>query len=159
MTHEISEPFHGDASRAMQFAAASLTAAGFRIDEVTDTALRATGRMMCNSKENPLVGVSNLEIVAGGGTLRGRAELNSLKKFFFLMVFVLLGVLAVVEIIFLLVPMHDNSGHLTGHWMMLVPLLAMSPWVVLLPLIYVFMLKRVKRAAETLLHNCAVASQ
>jgi hypothetical protein len=157
MAEEITERFDGDSRKAMDFLAAALTTWGFRIEEITDSTLHAVGTGVF-AKQNSMIGVSKLEIAASGGSLLATAELNGTKAMFRLIVLTMLAGMAVMEIIFLFVPMRGQHGQLAGRWVAFIPLAVFSPWAILIPLMYRFLRNRARRCIQTLLHCAAVTA-
>jgi hypothetical protein len=160
MTCEITEPFRGDSRRAMDFVMAALTAAGFRIEKSNDTTLSATAPMMMSTRQNPLLGASRLEIAISGGSLTARADLTGARRLFQILGVMMVAMMAIGETAtILLVSLHKYHGRTPGRLVEFIPLMALSPWPILLPLMYQFTKRNARRAVQTLLHNAAMASQ
>ena len=75
--YEKSEPFSGESRKAMEFAAMTLSAAGFRIRENSETLLRAEASRTTdwNRCQALLKNVVAIELRSGGSMLTARAEL------------------------------------------------------------------------------------
>jgi hypothetical protein len=149
--------FTGSAAKAMEAARAAFMQNNFQITASSDRELRVVGSGMSSTKENALKGVSEATITISSSEIEARALLGGaekMKKFviFFplalaLLFFVIFGVLA------LSLPKFQN-------WMVfLIPVLALSPWVVISPLMAKAIEKRTIAAVDTLLNNMVMVSQ
>jgi hypothetical protein len=157
MTYETTEAYRGDPRRALDFLAGILTAYGYRIEELTDSTLRAAAAtMFSNGRRYPLLGAANIEFTASGGLLRARADVTGGKKLFLAMGLGMLFPMAFLEWIFLAGRLHDQPA---GQWVAVVPALVVCPWLVLLPLIYRYSQGRARRGIQLLLHNAAMATR
>ncbi len=160
MTYETTEPFRGDSKRAMDFLMSTLTAAGFRIEKINDSKLSAAPPMMMSNRQNPLLGASKLEIGISGGSLWARSDLTGAKRLFQILGGMILAMMVIGETaIILTVSLHKYHGRTPGRLVEFIPLLALSPWPILLPLMYGLTKRNARRAIQTLLHNAAMASQ
>jgi hypothetical protein len=78
MNYESSQPFNGNPAKAIDFAAMTLAAIGFRIDERTDSTLRASGYFTSTNK-NAWFGVSQVILRVSGGLVSAQAQLDGPK--------------------------------------------------------------------------------
>jgi hypothetical protein len=160
MTCELTETFRGDSKRAMDFMASTLTAVGFRIEKIDESTLSAKGPMMMSNKQNPLLGASKLEIGVSGGSLWARADLRGGKRLFQILGVMILVMASLGEgAIYVTTAFGHHHGRVPVWMMDIIPLLALSPWPILLPLMYHMTKRNARRAVQTLLHNAAMASQ
>jgi hypothetical protein len=154
MRYENQVPFRGDLGRAFDLAIASLTSLGFRIVEKTATSVAFEGPGMVNTRQSPLTGASAIQLSAAGPDLRLEADLGGvagmarfLYVFPFLLGAILLGVFALV------------FARMGAFWIAAVAVGgAISPWLVLSPLMARWVRVRTTRALDVLLENAAAAA-
>lgn len=78
--YACTQPFHGNASSAIELACVVLASIGFRIDDRTPTRIEAVGPGLSNSRQNALLGASLLRIHCAGGSIHLEAELAGLRR-------------------------------------------------------------------------------
>jgi hypothetical protein len=154
--YETQARLEGDPSRALEFAAAALTAAGFSIDTRTDSMLGLTGPTMLNSRQDPIVGAGHLELQAAGGTLRAMASLSGVQFMMRLLGGILILVAMILVVTSQLIPRPPDHGR---WYMALIMLAPLSPWPILFPVLLVFFKRRTIRAMNTLVNNAVKMSQ
>jgi hypothetical protein len=127
---------------------------GFQIVASSDYELRVTGPGISSTKENPLKGVSEAFIIVRSASIEVKAILGGVQKMkTFLRLFPLglaLFFLVVFGILALSLP------GLRHPWAFLGPVLALSPWVVLAPLMGRSIEKKTTQAVDTLLSNMVI---
>ena len=145
MQYETSVPFTGPANIAIEAARLQLMANGFKLDQLTETELIATGKGMYSTKQNPIVGVSHIRITVSSDSIEIIAELGGVKSMqWFLYIFP--PALVLLSIIFKFIRSSTWHGPRTA-------LLAVLPWVVVSPLMARWIKNRTTRAVDTLAHN------
>jgi hypothetical protein len=153
MTMEYSKtvPFTGRAARALDVARSTFVGQGFQIITSTDNELRVSGPGINSTRENPLRGVSDASIIVRASAIEVKANLGGVQKMktflrFFplgmaLLFLIVFGVLAVV------------MPQFRQWWIFLIPVLALSPWLFLGPVIGRSIEKKTTQAVDTLLSN------
>lgn len=153
MTLEYSKtvPFAGNGAKALDVARAAFVGQSFQIVSSSDSELRVTGPGLSSTRENPLKGLSEASIVVRADSIEVRALMGGAQK---LKTFVRVFPLAlaclfmiVFGVIAWLVPVMRHA------WIFLIPLLALSPWLFLAPLIGRSIDRRTRQAVDTLLSN------
>jgi hypothetical protein len=151
MEYSKTAPFTGHGTRALDVARAAFVGQGFQIVASSDYELRVTGPGINSTKENPLKGVSEASIIIRSSTIEIKAILGGAQKMkTFLRVFPLglaLFFLIVFGTLAWILPDFRRG------WIFLIPVLALSPWLFLGPLIARMIEKRTKQAVDTLLSN------
>ena len=151
MTYETSTIFHGDPKKALAAAESIFMTNGFRVERLGTYEISVTGPGMSNSRQNPLRGVSDATLQFGGSDVQFAAKLGGVESMRnFLILFPPgLGLILMA------------SFYLTGMWSTQVAvtvLAALSPWIVLSPLITIKIKKKTIASIETLMHNIAHAA-
>jgi hypothetical protein len=153
--YEHSQAFGGEPDKAIEFAASTLAAMGYRLDERAGSMLVASLPMLLNDSKNPLQGVGRIEIRADRGSISTRADLNKLSRLYKGLGFSLvgLGILLSVVMVVTLPPKIKWEYRLLLAWAPLVP------WVVIAPAMYSWSMRRARKAVATLLQNAAVMAR
>ena len=151
MEYSKTIPFTGHGAKALDVARSTFMGQGFQIVASTDHELRVTGPGINSTRENPLKGVSEATIIIRSAAIEVKALLGGAQKLktflrlfplgmalFFLIFF---GVLAWI------------LPEFRRWWIFLIPVLALSPWLFLAPMIGRMMEKRTTQAVDTLLSN------
>ena len=157
MNYEKSEPFSGSPAKAIDFVAVLLASSGFRIEERSDTTLRAKGSwFLTSTTKNNMFGVSMLKLQATGGLLRAEATIDAAKRLLQLLGLILSIVFVATTTVFLFVPMRNHHGELLPTDQRLeILLLPYIPWLVLGPLVAWIFRSRARKTVDNLLHNAA----
>jgi hypothetical protein len=154
MEYAKTVPFTGRASKALYVAQSTFISQGFQIVANTDSELRVTGPGMSSTRENPLRGVSEATIIVRPEAIEIKAILGGVERIKTFLRFFPLGMalffLLVFGVLALTVPV------LRIWWIFLIPLLALSPWLFLAPMIARSTEKRTTQAVDTLLNNMMV---
>lgn len=139
--------------RVLDLARATLAAAGFRVGPEQAGRLVAEGRVPSSTKRQPLTLASRLVLRVEAGRLEIEAELGGLRWFrWFLWIFPLgLGLLLSASF---WVAQRLGAMPAGATW---VPLLAVSPWLVLAPLMTGLFRRRAVDAVERLADSLASA--
>jgi len=162
MEYSKTVPFAGQAASALNVARTTFMGQGFQIIASSDTELRVTGPGLKGTKENPLKGVSEASIIIRASAIEIKAVLDGtqkLKKFlkifplgmallFLIVVGIVFGVMAWVS--------PDSFQWWIFLIAVLIPVLILSPWLFLSPLMIRSIEKRSVEAVDTLLNNMAV---
>lgn len=146
-----SVPFEGRAGKALSVAQSAFISQGFEIVGRGDSELRVTGPGMNSTRQNPLRGVTEASIVVRSTAIEIRAVLGGVQKLkTFLRVFPLamaIFFMVVFGVIAWQVPVFRHF------WIFLFPLLALSPWLVIAPVMGRAIERRTRQAVDTLLSN------
>lgn len=147
-------PFVGHTAKALDVARTNFMGQGFQIVASSNYELRVTGPGLDSTKENPLKGVSEASIIIRASAIKIKAMLGGTQKLNkFLRVFPLgmaLFFLLVIGVIALILP------DFRQWWVFLIPVLALSPWLFLSPIMTRWIEKRTVQALDTLLNNMVV---
>jgi len=149
MNYEQSIEFQGDPIRAFAATSNILMPNNFKLVEKTLAHVVYEGAGMFSSHQSPLVGATQIRIEAKGERLILSAYLGGIRfmawflfLFPFALALLLSGIFAVLE----LAPFRE---------MALIAFLSVSPWIVLSPLLILWLKRRTERALDTLLSNLA----
>ena len=149
-----SVPFTGSATKALDVARTTFMNQGFQIVASSDNELRVTGSVLSGTKENPLKGVSEASIIIRASAIEMKAMLGGTEKLKKFLRFFPLGMallfLTVFGVIALVLPIFRQW------WVFLIPVLALSPWLFLSPIMIRWVEKRTVQAVDTLLNNMVV---
>ena len=165
MEYAKTVPFAGNAAKALNAAQTAFIGEGFRIVASRDDELRVNGPGLNGTKENSLKGVGEASIIIRNSAIEMKANLNGtakLKKFlrFFPLVLMLLFSL-VGGIVFVIIAL--TSSEKPPWWVFLIivaaPALALSPWLLLSPMMTRWIENRTVRALDTLLDNMAMIAK
>lgn len=144
-------PFTGQRARALDVARSAFVGQGFQIVASSDDELRVTGPGINSTRENPLKGVSEASIIIRSAAIEIKAILGGAQKLkMFLRLFPLgmaLLFLLVFGVLAWRLPVFRHA------WVFLIPVLALSPWLFLAPLIARSIEKKTAQAVDTLLSN------
>jgi hypothetical protein len=156
MDYESRIAFHGEAERSFDLAMTILSSVGFRVVARDDARLEAEGAGMNSTRESPLTGASRVRIVHRHGEFQLEAELGGARKMCrFVALFppaLGLGLAAFFAVLFgVIIPE-------ASPWTALIPLLAVSPWPLIAPILSRHITRRTVRALDTLLSNMASAT-
>lgn len=156
---------------AVRFATVILCQNGFKIERQNTNGIVLSGPGLQSTRQNPLLGASQVELSAERTTLALEAELggvDSMRRFLIVLPLALGMVFFSLSIVTGGVVVAVNFGQAKqmladpGHWwlwlMPLWPVWPIAPWMVLGPLMSRWMRSRTERALETLVHNAACAS-
>lgn len=143
--------FTGSAAKAMEAARTTFMQNNFQITANSDYELRVVGPGMTGTKENPLKGVSEATINIRSSEIEVRATLGGAQR---LKNFVLFFPLGMALLFFVIFGVLSLSLPQFRNWMVfLIPVLALSPWLVISPLMAKAIEKRTIAAVDTLLNN------
>lgn len=151
MEYSKSVPFIGHAARALDVARSAFVGHGFQIVANSDYELRVTGPGINSTKENPLRGVTEALIIIRSDSIEIKAVLGGAQKMKTFLRLFPLGLALFFLIIF--GALAWSLPDFRRAWIFLIPLLALSPWLFLGPLIARTIEKRTKQAVDTLLNN------
>jgi len=141
-----------DSEKAVDAAANVFIQHSFQIDQKSETALELTGPGMISSRQNPLVGISNIRISQSRGSLSVEAQFDSIRRLikYLAVLIIVMGVFFVI----LFGILFTRQGQPVGT-VVLISLAPLAPWPVLLPLIMAWLKCRTARALDVLLSNAA----
>ncbi|MHC4665025.1 MAG: hypothetical protein ACYS9T_03585 [Planctomycetota bacterium] len=141
-----------DSEKAVGAAASVFIQHSFRITQKSETAVELTGPGMISSRQNPLVGISQIRILQSTGSLSVEAQFDSVRKLLkYIAVFIVgMGIFFVV----LFAVLFTRQGQ-PLRIIVLISLAPLAPWPVLLPLIMIWLKSRTSRALDVLLSNTA----
>lgn len=151
MEYSKTVPFVGRAAKALSVAQTAFVGQGFEIVAASDYELKVTGPGFNSTRENPLKGVSEASIIIRSSAIEIKALLGGAQKMkTFLRLFPLgmaLLFLIVFGVLAFILP------DFRRWWIFLIPVLALSPWLFLSPLIARMVEKKTTQAVDTLLNN------
>ncbi len=151
-------PFVGHTAKALDVARTTFMSQGFQIVTNSDHELRVTGPGLNSTKENPLKGVSEASIIIRASAIEIKAMLGGTEKLKkFLRIFPLgmaLFFLLVIGIVFGVIAL--TVSEFRQWWIFLIPVLALSPWLFLSPIMIRWIEKRTVQAVDTLLNKMVV---
>lgn len=157
MEYAKTVPFTGRAIKALEVARTTFLPLGFQIAASSDYELRATGPGLNSTRENPLRGISETTIIVRSSTIEMKATLGGLRKMKMFLTFFPLGMALLFLIVFgtlaLSLPVFRHA------WIFLIPLLALSPWIFISPIMIRMIEKRTAQALDTLLNNMVFLGQ
>lgn len=154
MEYSKTVPFTGRGAKALDVARSTFIGQGFQIVANSDDELRVTGPGINSTRENPLKGVSEASIIIRSAAIEVKARLGGAQKMKMFLHLFPLGMFLVFMIIFGITAWRVPAFRQI--WIFLIPALALSPWIVLAPLISRSMEKRTTQAVDTLLSNMMV---
>lgn len=149
--------FAGHKTGALDMARAAFVAQGFQIVADSDDELRVTGPGMNSTNESPLKGVSEASIIIGASEIKIRAMLGGVQKMRMFLRLFPLG----MELLFLIVfgSLAWRLPAFRHAWIFLIPMLALSPWLFLAPLMVRSIEKKTAQAIDTLLSNMTMVGR
>ncbi len=150
MPYVSSTVISGPPDAAIKMVRDALVANAFTVTKATATEFAATGPGMMGSNQSALLGVSKVSFRAEAGVLHVEADLGGAKRLgLFTMLFPpLLGLI--------LVGILSATGRPNS---ILAPALAVSPWIVVGPLMAFWIRKRTEKAINALLQSTAAISE
>lgn len=152
-----SAPYAGDASRAMAMAQAAFVQAGFRLEHLTGTELRAIGPGMRGTRVDPLRGATLVSLTVGTHEIRVEAVLGGatwVRRFLAL----LLGGMAALFLVGFGIAWAVVPALREFAWIWLLILLPFLPWIGLGPVLARAVRRAGEEALQTLVDNMAVAA-
>jgi hypothetical protein len=138
--HECEIPFSGDPAIALEVARTALLGQGFEIVDQSSGELRATGPGMNSTHQPPLCGASEITFLVGTSAVVARAQLGGARKMKMFLWLFPPGLGLTLTVLFVLFGVSRS-------W---VPLLAVSPWLVLSPIMSSWIQQRTKKAVDGL---------
>ncbi len=146
MFYETSIPYSKDPQDALLLARSVLTQTGFRIESLDNRCLEAHGPGLQSTHQNPLRGASRVRILIYDETIHLSAELGGvvwMRNFLYLFP-PALGCILMLVFALTGLPLLTCGGALVG---------ALSPWLVLSPLMARGIRRSAVEALDTLLQN------
>ena len=158
MQYTSSRTLAGSPESALRVVREALVANGFAIVEASPTEVTAIGPGMFDSRQNPLHGVSKAKFRAEDGVIRAQAELGGAVWLGRFAMFFPLGLGLLLAMLFGLMGLKPGRPGSPSS-PVLIPLIAVSPWLVLGPLLGRFIRKRTEKAVEALVQSAATISR
>jgi Flp pilus assembly protein TadB len=146
MFYETSIPYSKDPQDALLLARSVLTQTGFRIESLDNRCLEANGPGLRSSHQNPLRGASHVRILIYDETIHLAAELDGvvwMRNFLYLFP-PALGVFLMLVFVLTGLSLLTSGCALVG---------ALSPWLILSPLMARNIRKSTVEALDSLLQN------
>lgn len=158
MEYAKTVPFTGKPATALNVARLTFLPLGFQVTSNSDYELRAVATAgYSGTRDNPLKAISETTITVRDSSIEMKATLGGVEKMkTFLRVFpvaMLLLFLIVFGVLAWQLP------RLRQWWIFLIPILALSPWLFLAPLMTRMIERRTAQAIDTLLNNMVVMGQ
>ena len=154
MQYRESIPFAGDPAKAFDMATTILTGNGFRIVEKGEHSLAFSSPGMSSTKQNPLLGASEIRVERRVGELEIQAELGGVQRMRTFLILFPIGLALFLFVLFGI--LFREKGILFTAGVSVGPLL---PWVVLTPLLSAVTKRRTERALTDLLANMDMAGR
>jgi hypothetical protein len=151
MDYSKTVAFEGTPSKALQVAKSILLPLGFQLSPGNGDELRATGPGINSTRENPLKGISTASIIVRASAIEIKATLGGVEKMKKFLIFFPLGMAILLMIVFGVLAL--NLPALRRPIFFLIPLLALSPWLFLAPLISRMIGRKTVQAIDTMLNN------
>jgi hypothetical protein len=149
--------FTGSATKAMEAARTTFMQHNFQITANSDHELRVVGPGMSGTKENPLKGISEATITIRSSEIEARASLGGAERLKKFIIFFPLGMALLFFVIFGALAL---SVPKFGNWRVwLIPVLALSPWLFISPLMAKAVERRTIAAVDTLLNNMSIVAR
>ena len=149
--YSTSVPFTGNAKRALAVAQSTLLASNFVVVSASETSLQVKGRGMTSTRGNPLKGMTEGTFIVRNSAIEVSAVLGGvqwLKKFLRIMP---LSMAVLFLVIFGAIAIFDPIFRLW--WIFLIPIAALSPWLILAPVFGRSMERRTTAALDDLVAN------
>jgi hypothetical protein len=157
MEYSKTVPFEGRGSKALDVARSAFVGQGFQIVAGGGDELRVTGPGLSSTRENPLKGVSEASIIIRASAIEFKAILGGAQKLkTFVRVFPLCMAIFFLSAFGVLAWFLPVFRH---WWIFLIPVLALSPWLFLAPMIGRSIEKRTVQAVDTLLSNMIITGR
>jgi hypothetical protein len=150
MQYVSTTPISGRPEAAIRMVRDALVANAFTIVSASPTAFEATGPGMTGSNQNALLGISKASFRAEEGVIHVQAELGGAAR---LGLFVMFFPLALGGVLVATLSLANKPNAV------LAPLLAVSPWLVVGPLMACFFRRRTEKAINALLLSTASISE
>ena len=146
--YKYSASYNGSRAAAFDAARAALLALGFEMTTDSEGELHADGPGMHSSQQASLLGVSHIRFRAGSSRIRATATLGGVRKMIAFICVFPPGLALFLAAIFALLGQEN--------WW--VAFLAVSPWVILSPLLSRVMQRRTTHAVDALGRSMALAA-
>jgi hypothetical protein len=158
MQYTSSIPIAGPPETAIRVVRDALIANGFTIVEAKPTEFTATGPGMMSTNQNAILGVSKATLRIDGAVIHVKAELGGAAWIGRFAMFFPIGLGVLLAAVFWVI--RQAQGNLANKpTAVLAPLLAVSPWLVIGPLMARFIRKRTEQAVDALLQSAASISR
>jgi hypothetical protein len=150
MEYQNAKHVSGEAAAAAKQIVDSLTAQGFRIAREQRGSVDLLGPGMQSSRQNPLVGASNVVVSSRRREVIVEADFGAVRRLIRTLGVVIFAMAILFFVMFAFVVRPEN-------WFVrfVVPVLPLAPWPILLPWMSWLFRRRTARAFDTLLQNTA----
>lgn len=159
MQYTIEVPFTGNVAKAFDIGIAALTSIGFRITEKKTASLDFEGPGMTGTRQSPLLGATQIRVLAGRNNLAPEAELGGVARMARFIALFPASLSLLLFVVFV-----GIAAAATPEQLGMVALIVSIPlginiviWLVLAPFLNRHIKGRSCRAIDALLHNMAVA--
>jgi len=151
MTYEKTITFTGKPSAALDIIKNTFLPNGYQIAECTENSISLTGNNLfwLQQQNNPLIGISQINVRIENSTISLKAELGNITKVMIFLLAFVVGIGLLMTIIFAIVFAKKEEGAN----IILISLLPLAPWPVLAPLIFFFLKYRTCKALDILVNN------
>src|SRR5918912_3285806 len=153
MDYTKTVPFTGRASRALDVARTTFMSQGFQIVASTDQELRVVGAGMNSTRENALKGVSEATLIVRPSAIEVQARLGGAERMKKFLTFFPMGMAVLFLIVFGVLAFVVEIPAFRRPLIFLIPLLALSPWIFLAPMMSRMVVRRTTQAVDDLLNN------
>ena len=149
--YSTSVPFSGNAKRAIAVAQSTLLASNFVVVSSSESSLQVKGRGTTSTRENPLKGMTEGTFIIRNSAIEVSAVLGGAERLRNFLRIMPLGMAVFFLIVFgglsIFVPVFRQW------WVYLIPIAALSPWVILAPVLGRSMERRTTAAIDDLVSN------
>ena len=151
MNYEKTITFTGEPAGALDIAKNTFLPNGYLISESTENSITLKGDNLfwLQQQNNPLIGISKINIQVENSTISLKAELGNITKVIIFLIACIVGLALLMVIIFAIV----FAGKEDGPNVILISLLPLVPWPILAPLIFFFLKYRTRKAIDILMNN------
>ena len=153
MEYSKTVAFTGRPSRALDVARTTFMSQGFQVIASTDSELRVTGPGMNSTRQDPLKGVSEATVIVRPSAIELRARLGGAEQMKRFLTFFPLGMALLFLIVFGVLAFVVNVPAFRRPLIFLIPLLALSPWLFLAPMMSRMIERRTTQAVDALVNN------
>ena len=153
MDYQTTIAYPGDATEGLTRLVEILSPLGFRIERRERSEIEVTGPGMNNTRQSPLLGISRLRAQVQPGQLTVEAQFGALDRLLWFMGGFLIALGVFLVVLFAILFRNRPDFHL---WIVILPF---APWPILLPLLRVFLHRRLRRTLDNVLHNLGMMAK
>jgi len=150
MVYEKTIPFTGNAAEALDIVKNTFIPNGYQITESTESSILLKGKnlLWLEKQNNPLIGISQIDIQISNSTISVKAELGNITKAIIAAAIFIIGMGLLMATIFSIIFVGKKEANA-----LVAVFYSLSPWPVLVPLFFFFFKYRTRKAIDILLNN------